>query len=430
VAEFLDIEKVGSGGFGLVLKCMRDTDGEVFAKKILLVEDEDSIKRFQREVRILSKLSHPRVIRIEATHVDGKPYWFVMPLYKHSLRELVPSLVGDRKRISSIFDAVLEGMEYAHAQGVIHRDLKPENVLLGDDEAITISDFGLGRAFDATTSRATHAGEWIGTPGYMAPEQAQNAAHADARSDIFSLGRILYELLTGDSPSAIQDVTKLPVGLAAVVQRCTKTNPDERFQTVRDLRSAFVLVVISRVKPSAGDELKQLVGQIAAQHFATDEQVENLAGLIPQCQDDSGLLHEAAITLPENVIAILDRTFPEIAKVLATEFSQFAISQSWPFDYTDAIGATCSRFYGATSDPEIKAMMVTTALAVGASHNRYYVMDVAAGLITQAHEDAIALAVAHALQSVNGWFNIVSSRLDIKKLHPAIRELVENGEDG
>ena len=430
MAEFVEVEKVGSGGFGLVLKCTRDTDGEVFAKKILLVEDEDSIKRFQREVRILSKLAHPRIIRIEATHIDEKPYWFVMPLYRQSLRALAPSLVGDRKRISAIFEGVLEGMEYAHEQGVVHRDLKPENILLGDDEATAISDFGLGRAFDATTSRATHTGAWIGTPGYMPPEQVQNAAHADARSDIFSLGRILYELLTGDPPGAIQDVTKLPVGLAAVVQRCTKTNPDERFQTVRDLRSAFVLVATSRIRPTAGDELKQLVGQIAAQHFATDEQLKNLAGLIAQCQDDSGLLHEIAITFPENVIAMLDRAFPEITKVLASEFSQVAISQSWPFTYTDDIGATCVRFYNATSDPEVKALMVTTALTVGASHNRYYVMDVAAGLIAQAHDDAVALAVAHALQSVNGWFNIVSGRLDITKLNPAIRELVGNVEGG
>lgn len=428
MADFVDIDKVGSGGFGLVLKCKRDIDGEVFARKVLLVEDEDSIKRFQREVRILSKLSHPRIIRIETTHVEGSPYWFVMPLYKHSLRDLAPSIVGDRKRIASIFEGVLEGMEYAHDQGVIHRDLKPENILIGDDDTIVVSDFGLGRAIDAATSRATRTGAWVGTLAYMAPEQMGNAAHADARSDIFSLGRILYELMTGDPTGAIQDVTKLPVGLAAVVQRCTKTNPDERFQSVRDMRSAFVLVAISHVKPSAGDELKALVGQMAAQTFATEEQTKSLAYLVAQCQVEPGLLHEAAVALPQGIFTTLEQTFPKIARVLATQFSQVAISQSWPFAYTDDIGATCSRIFGAISDPEIKALMVSTALHVGASHNRYYVMDVAAGLISQAQEDAIALAVAHALKSVNGWFSVVSGRLDVNKLHPFIRELAEERE--
>lgn len=428
MAEFVDIDKIGSGGFGLVLKCKRDVDGELFARKLLLIEDQDSIKRFQREVRILSKLSHPRIVRIEAAHVDSEPYWFVMPLYSHSLRELASSIVGDRKRIAGIFECMLEGMGYAHEQGVIHRDLKPENILIGDDDTIVISDFGLGRAFDATTSRATQSGAWVGTLGYMAPEQIGNAAHADTRSDIFSLGRILYELLTGDPPGAIQDVNKLPVGLAAVVQRCTKTNPDERFQNVRDLRSAFVLVATSRLKPSAGDELKQLVGQIAAQHYASEEQATNLANLVAQCQEEPDLLHEAAVALPQSAFTTLERTFPEIAKVLATQFSHVAISQSWPFGYTDDIGATCARIFAATSDPEIKALMVATALNVGSSHNRYYVMDVAAQLISEVQEDAAALAVAHALESLNGWFSIVSGRLDIKKLHPFIRELAQERE--
>src|SRR6266567_8019791 len=187
--SFDDIDKVGSGGFGLVLRCVREDDGEVFAKKVLLLVDEDSIKRFRREVRILSKLSHPRIIRIVAAHVEVSPYWFVMPLCEHSLRELMPTLAGDRKRIAPLFVGILEGMQYAHEQGVIHRDLKPENVLLNDDASIVISDFGLGRALDALTSRATGSGAWIGTPGYMAPEQIKNAANADARSDVFSLGR-------------------------------------------------------------------------------------------------------------------------------------------------------------------------------------------------------------------------------------------------
>jgi len=117
MTKFVDIDKIGSGGFGVVIKRKRDPDGELFARKLLLLEDEGSIKRFQREVRILSKLAHPRIIRIEDTHVDAKPYWFVMPLYKNSLRDVMPSVVGDRKEIAAIFESVLEGMDYAHEQG-------------------------------------------------------------------------------------------------------------------------------------------------------------------------------------------------------------------------------------------------------------------------------------------------------------------------
>jgi len=429
MTKFVDIDKIGSGGFGVVIKCKRDPDGELFARKLLLLEDEGSIKRFQREVRILSKLAHPRIIRIEDTHVDAKPYWFVMPLYKNSLRDVMPSVVGDRKEIAAIFESVLEGMDYAHEQGVIHRDLKPENILHGDDGSIVVSDFGLGRALDAASSRATRSGDWVGTMGYMAPEQVSNAAHADARSDIFSLGRILYELLTGESPLAIQDVTKLPVGLAQVVQRCTRTNPDERFQTVRDLRTSFVPVAISHAKPSAAEALKQLVGQISAQQYTTEEQTANLAQLVAQCHDEPDVLHEVAVSLPERAFTTLERAYPEMAKVLATVFSQVAVSQSWPFDYTDRIGTACSRIYDATSDNEIKALMVVTALEVGTSHNRYYVMDVAAALISRAREEATALAIAHALEKRKGWPNVVRGRIEVKKLHPILKELAEIEED-
>lgn len=428
MAEFRDVGKVGSGGFGVVLKCARVEDGALFAKKVLLVDDADSIKRFQREVRILSKLSHTRVVAIEAVHLDSAPYWYVMPLYRTSLRELLPQLAGDRQRIATIFGAVLGGIQYAHEQGIIHRDLKPENILLNDDETVVVSDFGLGRALDAMTSRATGSGAWIGTLGYMAPEQATDAANADARSDIFALGRMLYELLTGEPPGAVQDLPKLPVGLASVVQRCTRTNPNERFQSVQELRDAFNLVAVSRRKPTTAEQLLAMLGQVVAQHYATPEQTASLIDLIAQCEDDGMLLHEFAVKLPEAAFKSIYEANPEIGKLLIRRFAEAAISQGWPFSYTDEIGAACSRFYDATHDPEIKAEVTAAALAVGASHNRYYVMDVAARLLSDAREDATAQAVAHAVEPLKGQLWSIEGRVNVAKLHPAIRELFENPE--
>jgi serine/threonine protein kinase len=428
-AVFTDAGKIGSGGFGLVLKCARSDDGALFAKKVLLSEDTESVKRFQREVRILSKLNHPRIIKIEAVHLDASPYWYVMPLYRLSLRGLIPQVVGDRKRIAVIFGAILEGMQYAHEQGVIHRDLKPENILLNDDENLVVSDFGLGRAVDALTSRATGSGAWIGTPGYMAPEQVSYAAHADARSDIFTLGRILYELLTGDPPGAIQDLNRLPVGLATLVQRCTKTDPSQRFQTVGELQAAFNLVAVSRRKLTAEEELQALLGQLLAQQFATDDQVERMGELIGQCQEDGMLLHDFAVKLPQAAFASLFRSHPEIARLLIHQFAEVSISQGWPFAYTDQIGSACSRFYDVTEDPEIKAQLAATALEVGTSHNRFYVMDVAARLVASASNEQVALAMAHALAPLKGRIGAIRDRVKIARLHPAIRELFDEAEE-
>jgi len=425
--DYQDLDQIGTGGFGKVVRCSRSEDGVVFAKKILVNEMPDAIKRFQREVRILEKLSHPRVIRVEAAHITDKPYWFVMPLYRRSLRALIPATAGDRKRIASVFIGILDGMEYAHKQGVIHRDLKPENILLDDSEDPVISDFGLGRAIEALTSRATGSNAWIGTPAYMAPEQMTDAENADHRSDIFSLGKILYDLYTGEPPAAVPDLSKLPIGLAAVARRCMKTRPEDRFQTVRELRQSFDLVAVSRVDVSGEAELRALVGEISAQMSISFAQIERLAELISQCQDDAELLHEITIPLPLAALAALATYDSAIFKVLGAQFAKVAVEQSWPFSYTDDIGSACRRMFDATCEPDLKAMMAKTALIVGAEHNRFQVMAQTAAMINDAKTNEDAFAMAHALETASDQLWAVRDRLEIRKLHPEIRELFERG---
>ena len=126
--------------------CRRDEDGLTFAKKTLLVADSESEERFKREVRMLSKLDHPRIIKIVGSRLSKPPLWYVMPLYNRSLSQEFPGIVGDEIRIKKVFDTILEGMQYAHEQGIVHRDLKPGNILLRSDDDVVISDFGLGRA--------------------------------------------------------------------------------------------------------------------------------------------------------------------------------------------------------------------------------------------------------------------------------------------
>jgi hypothetical protein len=192
--------------------------------------------------------------------------------------------------------------------------------------------------------------------------------------------------------------------------------------------AAYRVVAVSHVKPTAGEELQQLAGQIAAQHAATQDQIDQLANLIAQCERESDLLHTVAITLPDNLFRRLEDKHFAASKLLATAFAEVAIGKDWPFSYTDQIGSACARFFKETTDPEIKGLMAVTALSVGASHNRYYVMDVAAGLIASAKDDATGLAVAHALESHLGDFWALGDRVDETKLHPAIRELLTKNE--
>jgi serine/threonine-protein kinase len=130
MATFNNTEELGRGGFGVVHKCIRESDGLPFARKTLLLEDAACVKRFQREVRLVQKLKHPGIVKIISTHLDRPPYWYIMPLYERSLIQLLPELNGDRERALRLFASILQAIEYAHGENVIHRDLKPENILV------------------------------------------------------------------------------------------------------------------------------------------------------------------------------------------------------------------------------------------------------------------------------------------------------------
>ena len=172
------------------------------------LSDEEK-ERFAREVRILSSLDHPNVVKVLAKQLSTEPFYYVMPLYRHSLASEIPAMAADESRINTIMSGVLDGVEYAHLQGILHRDIKADNVLMNSDTDLVISDFGLGRIIDSASTRQTISGFGMGTMRYMAPEQFSDAKYADHRSDVFSLGRMIYELYTGPLTGIHQDVTSL-----------------------------------------------------------------------------------------------------------------------------------------------------------------------------------------------------------------------------
>lgn len=277
MAKYVNLQKLGSGGFGEVHSCRREDDGLTFAKKTLLAADPESEDRFRREVRMLSKLDHPHIIKVVGRRLSKSPLWYVMPLYKRSLVQEFPGIVGDEDRVRKVFDAILEGMQYAHEQGIVHRDLNPGNVLLNSDDDVAISDFGLGRALDSLSTRETSTGDAFGTPGYVAPEQAADAKQADARSDVFALGRIMYQLYTGDKPSAIQDLSRLAPGIALIVERCTRTDPERRFQDAAELRTAFLnLWAVADVRTDEGI-VRTHLANATAQGSLSEEGLEEMA---------------------------------------------------------------------------------------------------------------------------------------------------------
>jgi serine/threonine-protein kinase len=220
-----------------------------------------SADRFQREVRLAAALQHPHIVPLLAAGTAGDVLYYTMPFVEgESLRarlaregELpVPEAVR-------LLREVVDALAYAHRQGVVHRDIKPDNILLSQHHAV-VTDFGIAKALSAAGGGGTLTGTGlaIGTPAYMAPEQATGEAGVDHRADIYSLGALAYEMLTGEAPfrgstaqaliaaqltRAATPVTELrpavPAALAAVIHRCLEKRPADRFQRAEEMLAAL-----------------------------------------------------------------------------------------------------------------------------------------------------------------------------------------------
>jgi len=255
---------LGAGGMGEVYRA-RDTrlDRDV-AVKILpeeLAENPEALRRFEREAKAVAALSHPNILAIHDFGTEQSLSYAVMELLEgETLRaRLTRSALGWREAVE-VGIPIAEGLAAAHARGIIHRDLKPENIFLTRDGQVKILDFGIARVKQAVspdsetvTSTATKPGTVMGTIGYMSPEQVRGEV-ADAPSDIFSFGSVLYEMVAGRRPFAGATATEMmaailrddppaltvsgqaaPAELERVIRHCLGKRPEERYQSARDL---------------------------------------------------------------------------------------------------------------------------------------------------------------------------------------------------
>jgi len=241
---------VGKGGMGEVHQAVQLSLGRVVALKLLareLADDPTFVARFDKEAAALAALNHPNVVAIVDKGKADNTYYLVMEFVDGpSLREVSKSPLLDISGALRIIMEISRAIDYAHNRGVIHRDLKPENILF-DEQAggiPKVTDFGLATFFESTphTKRfdVTQTHVSMGTLSYMAPEQRVDAKNADHRADIYSLGVLLYELLVGEVPVGNFDPPShkrpgVDRRIDAIVARCLKTNPDDRYQRVSEL---------------------------------------------------------------------------------------------------------------------------------------------------------------------------------------------------
>ncbi len=204
--QFEIIELLGQGGMGVVYKARQPALDRIVALKILPPADAmspDFVERFRREARALAKLSHPNIVAVFECGEQGGLYYFVMEYVDGAnLRALLESKKFTAAEALAIVPHLCDALEYAHEEGVIHRDIKPENLLIDKRGRVKIADFGLAKLLrrEALDVSLTISGTALGTLRYMAPEQMEKPETVDHRADIYSLGVVIYEMLTGEVP--------------------------------------------------------------------------------------------------------------------------------------------------------------------------------------------------------------------------------------
>jgi Tol biopolymer transport system component len=269
VSHYRIVRTLGEGGMGEVYLAEDTRLGRQIALKVLVAEtgsDPDRRTRFEREARAVAALNHPGIVTIHSVEEDQGRLFLTMEVVEGgTLSGRIPRDGMTLEELLRISIPLADAVGAAHQRGITHRDLKPANVMIGNDGRVKVLDFGLAKQHTEETfqtqtalqpaAHATAEGKILGTVAYMSPEQAQGKP-VDQRSDIFSLGVVLFEMATGerpfkgdssvsvlssvlkDTPPLVTDVRpQLPRDLGRMVKRCLAKDPEERYQTAKDLRN-------------------------------------------------------------------------------------------------------------------------------------------------------------------------------------------------
>lgn len=288
--EFITV--TGSGGMSVVYKARRHDNGEIVAIKMMhsLLMNEQALKRFQQEAKAITSLRHPNIINVHDFGVSehGQPYMVMDFIDGNTLAEVIKEKGGLTVDESlHRFIQLCDALEHAHEVGVLHRDLKPSNIMISNRDGnfadARIVDFGIAKLLDKEdenndSGHLTRTGELFGSPLYMSPEQCRGS-QVDARTDIYSMGCVMYETLTGQPPlkgasmveTFVLQMTEVPPSMSevcpersfpdqleAVIAKALAKDPDDRFQTMTELEYALMQIQPNQVSaPASSSRLKR-----------------------------------------------------------------------------------------------------------------------------------------------------------------------------
>ncbi len=421
---------IGQGGMGTVLRVEGVVDQGAYALKYCHLAGEER-KRFAREVRLMQRVKHPHVVPVLFSNLRHDPPYFVMPLAERSLEAELPRIRGDEAKGLAIFRQVCLGVRALHESGIVHRDLKPANMLRFAGDRIAVSDLGLAKRASADTSVLTRTRAVLGTFAFLAPEQLLPAGsrRADVRTDIYQLGKVLYQLLTGLSPALIEPEA-LSRGLAHILQRATSPNPDGRYRTLGEFLDALRYYELAKDPAKHSREaLENLVLQ--AEHL-----LRKRDGLSAIVHEILALLGNLGHRSPSAVLASFDRIPDGLLPLMAREFAGelLPVLETYceairaqvarcNFSYADVVARRMRMVFINAGRSEVKRIALQTILVAAVALKRFAAMGVFNRLLMDVKTVELAIPVAETLRDHAGHYQHVAAVVPADRLHPVIREV-------
>lgn len=425
------IRELGEGGMGKVL-LVRDPEGQEGALKYCTASDDETLRRFQREVRAMQLVDHPNVVPILAADLDHTPPYFVMPVALGSLDKEVATLAANHPAALGAFVELCDGVAEVHKEIGPHRDLKPHNALRMLDGRVVVSDFGLIKIDPRDSTVLTKTMQVLGSDLYMAPEQRipGGSRDADHLVDMYALGATLYHMVTGRYPVYI-DTSGVRPTLARILKRATHPNPKDRYQSAEELAREVREYLALLKKPedpevTFGRALEVVVKRLAENNqYSRDEMRAMLVAVRGLLSNPSSLVDEFD-RIPDPVLVLGAQKFgdemEDALDAYVSALKEVASGRNW--SYGEVAGGRMRAIFGAAHKPRVKALAVHAALIVAVDLHRFAAMDILEAILLAVSTDDDARAVANMLREESVRFKDQAPRYKGANIHRFVHEVV------
>lgn len=428
--RFRVIASIAEGGMGAVLRVFDAITSTAVALKYCM--EPDDYTRFAREVRIAQQINHVNVMKVLHSNLAHDPPYFIMPLANHSLADELEAPWWTNEHAIDAFLSLCQGVAAIHAAKATHRDIKPLNALRMPDSSIAVSDLGLARFDDRDSTTLTATIAQMGTWDYMAPEQRNgDTKNADARTDVFQLGKVLYELFTKEPPT-VMDLDLVPRGIRGIIVRATKRLPDDRYQHVSDmiLDGEKYKAALSPTADPQG-RLDALLAEAAQLLIDNRYKGDNIGSTLDMLEvlalaDEQQKLIEYFDRVSPRVYTGMLKHHPEKLERVLQFYAEAQHQLGGGFDYSYAEGvANKMQFF--VQAPSVPPGMRTAALRAmflsSVRLNRFAAMESAARAIMSVQDGPTVALVLKMLEHHIDDLAAIASRIQPDQLHPDLLDV-------